>query len=186
MSKSPHSPSRWIRRDSRVVAKTAIFDLLGVTYHHPVRETTREFVCIDAPDWVNVVAITKQGQVIMVRQFRYGTNDFSTEIPGGVMEKGEDPVTAGARELAEETGYAGKASLLGSLHPNPAFQNNRFHAVLVEDAELVHPLDWDADEELSCSLMSLPELQQAILEGRVTHSLTVCALMLYHLRRRSA
>lgn len=182
MSHSSPLP-RWQRLARRVLNRTKVLDLCGITYRHPVRETEREFVCVEAPDWVNVVAITTTGQVVLVRQFRFGTNEFSLEVPGGVIEPGEDPVVAGVRELAEETGYGGgTASLLGSLHPNPAIQNNRFHAVLVEGVSPVQALDWDPDEEMEHTLAPVPEVLRGIAEGRITHSLTVCAMMLHQLR----
>ena len=181
---SPQGPARWERRGSRLIAHTAIFDISGVKYHHPVRDTEREFVCLDAPDWVNVVALTPDQQVVLVRQFRYGTNEFSLELPGGVMERGEDAVVAGVRELAEETGFGkGRASLMGSIHPNPAFQGNKFHAVLVEDVEAVHDLDWDPDEEIELSTAPLSEVLAWVAQGKITHSLTLCALLLYLQRR---
>ena len=102
-------------------------------YRHPVRGTEKEFIVAHAPDWVNVVAVTPEGKIVLVRQFRFGSNALSLEVPGGVMEEGEDPIAAGVRELSEETGYGGgKARLLGSVHPNPAIQDNRCHFVLVE------------------------------------------------------
>lgn len=185
MSTEPgRGPARWERRGSRLIASTRVIDVCGVTFHHPVRGTEREFICMQAPDWVNVVAITRDRQVVLVRQFRYGSNDFSLEVPGGVMEPGEDPVATGVRELAEETGYGGgRASLLGSLHPNPAIQSNRCHAVLVEDVEPVQALDWDADEELELSIAPLDEVLRLVSQGGITHSLTLCALLLYLQRR---
>src|SRR6185369_7256702 len=109
---SSSTPSRWERLSHVTQIKTAIFDLLSVRYRHPVRSTQRDFVVVQAPDWVNVLALTSDGHLVMVRQFRYGINEFSLEIPGGVMEAGEDPVTAGLRELREETGYTGLTATL--------------------------------------------------------------------------
>lgn len=182
MSSIPHKdgPARWERRGSRVVASTKVLDLTMVTYHHPVRGTEREFVRLDAPDWVNVVAVTRDRRVVLVKQFRFGTNEFSLEVPGGVMEAGEDPVEAGLRELAEETGFGGgRARLLASVHPNPAIQGNRCHAVVVEDAEEVHALDWDPDEEIALQTIPLEDLPAFLAQGRITHSLSVCAALLY-------
>src|SRR5664279_4692538 len=102
-----------------------------------------------APDWVNVLALTPDHRLVLVRQFRFGVDAFSLEIPGGVMEPDEDPVAAGLRELREETGFTGRgARLLGSVHPNPAIQSNRCHIVLVEEAVRTEALEWDADEEI--------------------------------------
>lgn len=176
-----HQPARWERGASRLLAHTRVLDLMAVEFRHPVRQTQREFVCFNAPDWVNVVPLTAEGKVLLVRQFRYGSNDFSLEVPGGVMEAGEDPVAAALRELAEETGYGGgRAKLLGSLHPNPAIQSNRCHAVLVEGLVRVQELDWDADEEIEIVQASMPEVLEWMQKGQITHSLTVCALMLHH------
>ena len=95
-------------------------------------------------------AVTPDGRIVLVRQFRFGIDDFSLEIPGGVVEPGEDPVAAGTRELREETGFGGpRARLLASVHPNPAIQRNRCHLVLVEGVECGESLDWDEDEEIS-------------------------------------
>src|SRR3954470_22222391 len=146
---SPSQPSRWERLGDALQAKTRVFDVLSTRYRHPVRGTERDFVVMKSPDWVNVVALTPDGQLVLVRQFRYGINEFSLEIPGGVMEAGEDPVTAGLRELREETGFTGApAKLLGSVFPNPAIQSNRCHYVFVENAIPSHALEWDADEEI--------------------------------------
>ena len=133
---------------------------------------------LKAPDWVNVIAVTPENDMVLVRQFRYGMNDFSLEIPGGVMEKGEDPVAAGVRELREETGYSGsRASLMASVHANPAIQSNRCHFVLVEDAARNHDIAWDHDEEMDLKLVPVPEVLTLAREGKITHSLVVAAFM---------
>src|SRR5204863_6468129 len=125
-----------------------IFDVVRAIYQHPDRAKAQDFFVIDAPDWVNVVALTPGHHLVLVRQFRYGINDFSLEIPGGIIDAGEDPLAAGVRELREESGYVGTAvRLLGSVHPNPAMQSNRCHLVLVENARPVADLEWDPDEE---------------------------------------
>src|SRR5687768_13022616 len=95
MSSSSSSPSRWQKLGQRSQLQTRVFDVLGTTYRHPTRTTEREFVVIAAPDWVNVVALTPDDHIVLVRQFRYGIDEFSLEIPGGVIDPGEDPVMAG-------------------------------------------------------------------------------------------
>ena len=181
-SDQPSSSSlpRWEKGASRSLASTRIFDLLGVQFRHPVRGTEREFVVIDAPDWVNVLALTPDHRLVMVNQFRYGTDAFSWEIPGGVIDRGEDPVVAGVRELREETGYVGKsARLLGSVNPNPAIMNNRCHLVLVEDVMLAEAQEWDADEEIEVTTLPVDEAYAWAQTGRITHSLVLNALLLF-------
>jgi ADP-ribose pyrophosphatase len=171
---------RWEKGHSRSLAATRIFDLRGVQFRHPVRGTEREFVVIDAPDWVNVLALTPDHRLVMVNQFRYGTDAFSWEIPGGMIDAGEDPVSAGVRELREETGYAGKsARLLGSVNPNPAIMNNRCHLVLVENAVLAEALEWDTDEEIEVRTLPVDEVYAWAHSGRITHSLVLNALLLF-------
>ena len=178
-------PSRWERRGERVQLKTRVLAVHGVDFHHPVRGTTREFVVLNAPDWVNVVAVTPDGRLVLVRQFRFGISEFSLEIPGGVMEAGEDPVATGLRELREETGYTGGAArLLGSVHPNPAIQSNRCHYVLVENAVRGHDQEWDTDEEIAVELMPVEEVLALARSGSITHALVLNALMLFNADRR--
>lgn len=177
---SSHSPSRWERRGSRSIAATRIFDVREVEFRHPVRGTEREFVVIEAPDWVNVVALTTDHRLVLVNQFRYGTNAFSWEVPGGVIDQGEDPVAAGVRELREETGHVGKsARLLGSIDPNPAILNNRCHLVLVEGAERTEAQEWDPDEEIEVTTLPVDEVYEWARSGRITHSLVLNALFLF-------
>jgi 8-oxo-dGTP pyrophosphatase MutT (NUDIX family) len=180
MSSSAPGPSRWEKLGHATQVSTRIFDLLSARFRHPVRGTERDFVVVQAPDWVNVVALTPDGRLVLVRQFRYGINEFSLEIPGGVMERGEDPVTAGLRELREETGYTGTpAKLLGSIHPNPAILSNRCHFVFVEDAVRAHELEWDPDEEIQISTEPVDEVLALARNGGITHGLVLNALMLF-------
>lgn len=185
---SPASgPSRWETRGRQLQLSTRVFDVHGVRYRHPVRGTEKEFIVLQAPDWVNVVAVTADQRIVMVRQFRFGIDAFSLEIPGGVMEHGEDPVTAGARELREETGYAGApAQLLGTVHPNPAIQSNRCHYVLIESAMRTHELAWDADEEIHVETRPVDEVMALAQSGGITHALVLNALMLFDGHRRAA
>jgi 8-oxo-dGTP pyrophosphatase MutT (NUDIX family) len=155
-------------------------DLKSVRYRHPKRGSEREFIVAHAPDWVNVVAVTPDRRVVLVRQFRFGSNALSLEIPGGVMEEGEDPVAAGVRELLEETGYGGgRASLLGSVEPNPAIQDNRCHFVLVDGAVPSGPMDWDDDEEIQVLTAPVSEALDWARNGTIRHSLSVAALLVY-------
>lgn len=178
-------PSRWVREGERSLVSTRVLDLRSIRFRHPVRGTEKEFIVAYAPDWVNVVAVTPDGYIVLVRQFRFGLDAFSLELPGGVIEKGEEPVAAAVRELREETGYGGgTVRLLGSVQPNPAIQNNRCHFVLVDGAVPTSPIDWDPDEEIQVKTLPIGETLAAARSGLIQHSLSVAALMFYEGVRR--
>ncbi|MGH7994941.1 MAG: NUDIX hydrolase [Opitutaceae bacterium] len=177
---SSSGPERWIRGEERPLATTRILDLRTVSYFHRGRSISQDFVVIGSPDWVNIVAVTPQGDLVLVRQFRHGIDDFSLELPGGVMEPGESPVEAALRELREETGYVGpQGRLLAWVHPNPAIQDNRCHFVLVEGAVRTGDMAWDRDEEIEVSTAPVAEVFGWARDGRITHSLVLCALFHY-------
>lgn len=173
-------PSRWETLGRRSLAKTRIFDLDEVHFRHPVRETERNFVVLHPPDWVNVIALTPDHQLVLVKQFRFGLDDFALEIPGGVVDAGEDFLAGGVRELLEETGYAGKnPRVLGTVAPNPAMQSNRCHLVMVTDAMPAGKVAWDPDEEIAVSLQPVDEVLALARTGGITHSLVLNALFLF-------
>ncbi|MDD2765468.1 MAG: NUDIX hydrolase [Opitutaceae bacterium] len=182
MSDLPASsaPARWEKTGQSLHAHCRVFDVLQARYRHPGRGRERDFVVIDAPDWVNVIALTPAGQLVLVRQFRFGIDDFSLEIPGGVMERGEDPLAAAQRELREETGYTGRrARILGGVHPNPAIMNNVCHLVLIEQAERTSSLEWDHDEEIEVLTTPVDEVFSWARTGRIRHALVLDALLLF-------
>lgn len=187
MSPPPPGPARWERGAVRTLASTRVLELRGVGYRHPARPEGREFTVVSAPDWVNVVAVTPDDRLVLVRQFRFGIDAFSLEIPGGVIEPGEEPLAAAARELAEETGFAGRPPvLLASVHPNPAIQDNRCHLALIEGAERRGDTAWDRDEEIEIATAPVAEVLAWARAGRITHSLVLCALFHYEARRLGA
>jgi ADP-ribose pyrophosphatase len=185
-SSSAPGPLRWEKLGREVRLSTRVFEVHGVRFRHPGRGTEKDFVVVQAPDWVNVVALTADQRLVLVRQFRFGIDAFSLEIPGGVMEAGEDPVAAGRRELREETGFTGgTARVLGVVHPNPAIQSNRCHYVLVESVVRSHDLEWDADEEIQVETRPVDEVLALARTGGITHALVLNALLLFDAHRRA-
>lgn len=177
----PRDPSAWDRLHDRTVDHFRIFSVRRSAYRHAREGRDAEFIVIDAPDWVNVVALTPERRIVLVRQFRFGRNDFFLEVPGGAIETGEDPVVAGQRELREETGFAGgPARVLGRVHPNPAILSNVMHIVLVENVVAVGAPSFDVNEEVETALVPLDEAFAMAADGRITHALVLDAL--FHLR----
>lgn len=181
------APADWQPGDARTLLHTPIFEVKGIQYRHPQRARSNEFVVIDSADWVVVVAVTSDAQIVLVRQFRFGTASTSLELPGGIIDEGESPIEAAVRELEEETGFGGgRARLLGWTHPNPAIQRNRNHIVLVEGVTPTGTLGWDEHEELETLLWPVDEALRAAVDGRITHALMINALLLYDAHRRNA
>jgi len=138
-----------------------------------------EFFVLDTNDWVNVLALTPDDKIILVRQFRYGSKEQSLEPPGGVVEGGEDPVVAGLRELREETGYVGEEpKLLGVVRPNAAILSNRCHVILVRNAQKTAALNFDQHEELVTELYPVKELKEMVRRGEITHSIGLNSIMM--------
>jgi 8-oxo-dGTP pyrophosphatase MutT (NUDIX family)/thiol-disulfide isomerase/thioredoxin len=176
-------PAPWVVEADELLLQTRIFGLR----RRRARSTARpgvvgDFVVVDAPDWVNVIALTDDGQVVLVAQHRHGTGAPTLEIPGGMVDPGEGFVAAGLRELEEETGYGGgEAELIGVVEPNPAFQSNRCGTVLVRGARLVGPQKTDEHEEIDVSLAPLAAVPGLIRGGQIAHALVVAAFHHLHL-----
>jgi len=176
----------WKSGKPETLAETRIFKLLRKRATSP-NDPSRcgEFVVIDSPDWVNVVALTDDGEVLIIEQFRHGTEEVTVEIPGGTVDPGEDPLAAGIRELREETGYGGGAAeIIGTVAPNPALLNNRCHTVLARGVRWQGAPQLDGLEEIRTRLVPLEDVAELIRSGAITHALVIAAFHHLHLHDR--
>jgi ADP-ribose pyrophosphatase len=176
----------WEKIRSKLLGDFRIFKLRTDTKISPRTGKEHDFFILDTVNWVNVVAVTPDQQLVMVEQYRHGSNTVELEIPGGLMDPHEtDPVVAGARELREETGYEGEnARLLGGVHSNPAILNNTTYTVLIENCYLKHGVDFDSGEDLITRLVPVAEIPKLVAEGKISHSLVVVALYHFDLWQR--
>lgn len=139
-----------------------------------------DYFITELADGVHVIAVTPDDQVVLVRQFRAGSGRDSLETPGGLLEPGEDPGEAGARELREETGYAGDAPIsMGVLRPNPALLTMAISTVVIRNARPVAEPRPDHGEELAIVLVPLREIPTMIRDGRIDHAVCVAGLLLW-------
>lgn len=139
----------------------------------------RRRVIIDADEWCNVVPLTRDGNVILIKQFRFGSRQVSLELPGGVVDRGEDPAGAVARELEEETGHrAGRIAPIGAYWSNPAHFTNRVHAFVAIDCERLHDGHPDDGEDLAIEIVPRASIASLVREGRISHALMLSSLHL--------
>lgn len=173
----------WQKLGSRPVGDFRIFTVRSDEKVSPRTGTKHDFYVIDCVDWVNVLALTPNHELVMVEQYRHGSNTVELEIPGGIMDAGEaSPVETGVRELREETGYEGEqARLLGKVFANPAIMSNTSHVVLVENCTLRHPVQLDSGEDLVTRLLPVDEIPPLVAAGKIRHPLVVVALYYFDL-----
>lgn len=171
---------------SEVLADYRVFRVRRDFKRSPRTGQPHDFFVLECPGWVNVIALTSTGQIILVEQFRHGVDVVELEIPGGVMDPEDaSPVETAVRELREETGYEGeRARIIGQVAPNPAIQNNTAYTVLVENCHLRHGVEFDHTEDVSTRLESVEALPALVAAGRIRHSLVVAAFYHFDLWRR--
>ena len=157
-----------------------IFSLREKLARSPRTGNEHPFIILEGNDWINVIAKTSSEELVMVKQYRFGTSKFELEIPGGIIEKGETPIEAGIRELREETGFVGNVhKYLGHVDPNPAFQANKCHTVLIENCQKLEEQELDPGEDIETEIMSERKVKKLIDKGKIRHSLVMSAFKLY-------
>jgi 8-oxo-dGTP pyrophosphatase MutT (NUDIX family) len=179
------APPRWDMVDDTLLTACRVWDLRARRYRHPKTGKEGEFYYIDSRDWAVVVARSVEGELILVRQFRWGADELSWELPGGIVDEGEDPVAAGLRELREETGYVPESGrLIGHCNPNPAILNNTCQVIFADNCRLAEAgTDWDEHEEMEVRAIPEAEVMQWVKDCKIGHALALVGLMFYQLQK---
>ncbi len=172
-----HVPSAWEVLSEKQVAACRVFNVFEEHCRHPLDGREGTFYSITSNDWVNTLALTPKLELVMVRQYRFAIRELSWEIPGGIVDPGEEPLAAGLRELREETGFCGEnARLLAHCSPNPAIIRNRCHFAYVENVQQTESLDLDSNEEIEIQTIPVHEAFAWAQDFKIRHTLTLNAL----------
>ncbi|MGH9819214.1 MAG: NUDIX hydrolase, partial [Pyrinomonadaceae bacterium] len=174
----------WHSKSSKQIADCRVFTVREDVSVRDRDGSEAVFFTVENPNWVNVIALTAAREVVLIDQFRHGVKKTIIEIPGGMVDDGEDPLAAAKRELAEETGYTSDHwILLGKSYPNPAIQSNEIFHYLAIDCEKTSTVDFDDHESIVTEVIPLDEVRRMIAVGKISHSLVVAAFYYFGLRR---
>jgi 8-oxo-dGTP pyrophosphatase MutT (NUDIX family) len=172
----------WISDDDgahdRTLLENWLFRLRRERFRSRLSGKVHDYYVAHLADGVHVIAVTPEQTVVLVRQFRAGSRQDSLETPGGLLEPGEDPCAAGARELLEETGYAGDPpEMLGTLRPNPALLSMRIATIVTRNARRIAEPKPDQSEEVTVELVPIEDIPALIASGRIDHAVCVAGLL---------
>ena len=166
---------------SRPGGSFRVFSVRTDTAISPRTGKEHDFHIIESREWVNIIPLTSDHRVVMVRQYRHGSRTVTLEIPGGLVDSGDTPEGAAARELLEETGYqAERWTKIGVVNPNPAIFGNRSHTFLAQDIRKVSDLTPDQTEDIEVELIPLADIPELIRKGKIDHAIVIAAF--YFLR----
>jgi len=175
-------PEKWKVISSRRDKSYRVFSLRTDRAVSPRTGKDHDFFTLESSSWVNVIPITPQNDVVLIRQYRHGTREITLEIPGGLVEKRDTPEMAAVRELNEETGYGASEMIsLGSVHPNPAIQNNLCYTFLARDVFLAGDQQQDEKEDIEVLVRPLSEIPRLIRNGDITHALVLAAFYRFYM-----
>jgi 8-oxo-dGTP pyrophosphatase MutT (NUDIX family) len=164
--------AKWRQLRREAVGSFRVLDVVRVELEDAAGQPRGDAFTLRCRDWCNVVAVTPDDEIVLVWQYRFGTDALSLEIPGGVVDAGEDPREAARRELFEETGYSAEAfEPLLVVEPNPAFQNNRCFTFVARGARPTGTTRFDAMEELETTLLPVARLPDLLDSGQISHAL---------------
>ncbi|MDT3697799.1 MAG: NUDIX hydrolase [Thermincola sp.] len=153
-----------------------VFSVRTDTARSPRTDRDHDFYIIEAGEWVNIIPLTPDGELVLVRQYRHGIRATTLELPGGLVDPGDTPEAAAVRELMEETGYSPQeVQLLGSYHPHPAIMNNLCYTYLARNVRLEQAQNLDQGEDIEVVLVPLKDIPELIKSGQITHSLVITA-----------
>ncbi len=177
----PNDPKAWKTLESRYIFQKSPWLMLRQDkVELPSGAVIEEFYVSEYPTWVNVIGVTKEGNLVLIRQFRYAIGKVYFEIPAGVVDEGESPLEAAQRELLEETGYGG-----GEWQPwmqlcaNPSIQTNMTHTFLALGVEPLQAQNLEHTEEIVVHLLSPSEVETALQDGDVIQALHAAPLWKY-------
>ena len=172
-----YSIEPWVTTNENVEYTTKIFKVLKRGMKIESEDHFAEFSILEAPDWINVVALTPERDIILVEQYRYGIEKPTLELPGGVSDPGETPFESSKRELLEETGFSSENWIsLGKVSSNPAMLTNYTHTYLALDCQKTAEQNLDGNERINVHVLPLVDFLNLIRSGEVSHSLVVAAM----------
>jgi 8-oxo-dGTP pyrophosphatase MutT (NUDIX family) len=176
-------PATWTVVGTERLQSCKVFEVSRAVSRSPRTGELHPFYRIDAGAWVNVVTLTRSDELVMVHQYRHGAREVTLEIPGGMVDAGEQPEVAAARELLEETGYRGSRPVaLGVVNPNPALFGNACYTFLIRDAEPVAEIRNDlGTEETTVELVPRSDLRRRLRSGEISHALVMAGLYWFEL-----
>ena len=173
----------WKLTRSKSSRSFRVFSIRTDTTTSPRTGKSHDFYVIESNDWVNIIPLTVDQEVVMIKQYRHGSREVTLEIPGGLVEVGDTPKKSAARELLEETGYQAKRwTKIGVVNPNPALFNNRCYTYLAQDIRKISGPSPDQTEDIEVLLIPLRKIPGLILNGKIDHAMVITAFTHYFFR----